>query len=101
VGEGTTPAVREIEEARERLQNDFEELASRLPRLPQGGEVGAKVLVPAVGALAGGLVIWLADRKRKRRRAVEEAAEVRSIRRLSKALVKATAREQAPKHRKG
>jgi hypothetical protein len=131
VGEGTTRAVREIEEARERLENDFEELASRLPRLPQAGDVGPKVLVPAAGAAVGGLVIWLLDRRRKRRRKAEEAAaqvvgeewvdvfrdggwkgpavvavgvwgllrlaEARSIRRLSRALIKASAREQAPR----
>jgi hypothetical protein len=125
VGEGTTRAVKEIEEARERLQGDLEELADRLPRLPQGREAGKKVLIPAAGAAAGGLVIWLVDRKMKRKRATREAAaqvvpdewmeafrdggwrgpatvavgvwalfriaEIRSIRRLSKALVKASA----------
>lgn len=125
MGEGTTRAVKEIEEARERLQGDLEELAGRLPRLPQGSETGKKVLIPAAGAAAGGLVVWLIDRKTKRKRAAREAAaqvvpdelmdafrdgrwrspatvavgiwgllrlaEIRSIRRLSKALVKASA----------
>lgn len=134
-------AVKDIGEARERLQDDFEELASRLPRLPQSGDIGPKVVVPAVGAVAGGLVIWLADRSRRKRkraaraaRAAEEAAaqavpeelmdvlrdggwkgpavvavgiwgvlkiaEARSVRRLSKALVKANAKEQALAQRK-
>jgi hypothetical protein len=128
VGEGTTRAVKEIEETRERLQGDLEELAGRLPRLPQGGAAaGGKVLLPAAGAAAGGLVIWLIDRKMRKRRVAREAAaqvvpdewvdafrdggwrgpatvavgvwglfrlaEIRSVRRLSKALLKATARE--------
>ena len=135
MGEGTARAVKDIEEARERLQDDFEELASRLPRLPQSGDIGPKVIVPAAGAVAGGLVIWLADRsrrKRKRARKAEEMAaqaapqeledlmdvlrdggwkgpaivaagiwgvlkiaEARSVRRLSKAIVKANLKEQA------
>ena len=131
-------AVKDIGEARERLQDDFEELASRLPRLPQSGDIGPKVVVPAVGAVAGGLVIWLADRSRRKRkraaRAAEEAAaqavpeelmdvlrdggwkgpavvavgiwgvlkiaEARAVRRLSKAIVKANAKEQALAQRK-
>ena len=132
MGEGTTRAVRAIEETRERLQNDIEELAGRLPHLPQGGaEAGKKLLLPAAGAAAGGLVIWLIDRKVRKRRAVKEEAaqvvpeewvdafrdggwrgpatvavgiwglfrlaELRSMRRLSKALVKASAPGKPPR----
>ena len=132
MGEGTTRTVKEIEEARERLQSDVEELAGRLPRLPQGGAgAGRKVLIPTAGAAAGGLVIWLIDRKKRKRRAVQEAAaqvvpdewvdafrdggwrgpatvalgvwglfrlaELRSMRRLSKALVKASAPGKPPR----
>jgi hypothetical protein len=67
--------VREIEETRERLQDGLEELAGRLPRLPQAGpEAGKKVLLPVAGAAAGALVVWLVDRKVRRRRAAAEAA---------------------------
>jgi hypothetical protein len=75
VGEGTSRAVREIEEARQRLEGSLEELAGRLPRLQQAGaEAGRKVVIPAVGAAAGGLAVWLVDRRLKKRRAVREAA---------------------------
>jgi len=85
VGEGTlgpvSDTVREIEQARERLEDDLEELAGRLPRIQEAaaGAVlkGKKVLLPTLGAASGGLVIWAVDRRLRTRRArkIEEAAE--------------------------
>jgi hypothetical protein len=132
VGEGTSRTVREIEEARERLAGDLDELAGRIPRIQEAGAAAVakskRALIPTAGAAAGGLVVWLMDRKRKKRRAAREAealaaaaddwmaplrdgrwvapatvvvgiwgvlrfAEARSVRRLSKALVRAHALE--------
>ena len=85
MGEGTSrtvsQTVKEIDDARARLEDDLEELAGRLPHIQQAAAdavvKGKKVLIPVAGAAAGGLVIWAVDRRMKTRRAraLEEAAQ--------------------------
>jgi len=77
MGESATETVREIEQTRDRLEDEFRELEQRLP----SPAVWTKRLVGvAVGGGIGGSAFWFAARKlRKRRKQKAEQKQVQAV----------------------
>jgi hypothetical protein len=65
MGESATETVREIEQTRDRLEDEFRELEQRLPA---PGVWAKRLIGVAVGGGVGGSAFWFAARKLRKRR---------------------------------
>jgi hypothetical protein len=65
MGESATETVREIEQTRDRLEDEFRELEQRLPA---PGRWAKRLIGVAVGGGVGGSAFWFAVRKLRKRR---------------------------------